>query len=174
MARRQYTPEDMAAVNVALRVHDGNIVRASKETGVPEQTIRNWKQKWEKSGIPSEVQEVTEKVADDIVESFENVRALAVEQLTAALRRGEVKPRELATIIGILDDKIVRAKGLATSRQEVVHTLPDAKVAREIMQAMVRGAIEGAAQREQEILEADIIDVEVVEQAPKALPASGR
>lgn len=174
MARRVYTPEDKAAAFVALRIHDGNIGRASRETGIPEQTLRNWRQEWETSGLPQEIEEVAEKVADDIVSAYEHVRSLAVEQLSAALRRGDVKPRELATIIGILDDKIVRAKGLATSRQEVVHTLPDAKVVREIMTSLVRGALEAAAERDQELLEADIIDGEIIEQAPKALGSPGQ
>lgn len=172
MAKRAYGPDDKATVYVALKIHDGNIGRSSKETGIPEQTIRNWKREWEDSGVPSEVQEVTEKVADDIVERFEEVRALAVDQLIVALRKGDVKPRELATILGILDDKIVRARGLATSRQEVVHTLPEAKVVRELMRSLVQGALEGQSRREIELTEADIIDVEVVEPAPKALSSS--
>lgn len=70
---------------------------------------------------------------------------------------------KLATIVGILDDKTRMAKGLATSRTEVTHT-----VSPEDMRTL---AISFAADAVSEALIRDeaIIDVTVEEQAPKAL-----
>lgn len=71
---------------------------------------------------------------------------------------------KLATIVGILDDKTRMAKGLATSRTEVTHSLPSPEDMRKLAQSYADGAVSAALERDEAI-----IDAEVVEQAPRAL-----
>lgn len=120
MARRTYTTDDRARVHTLLVVHDGNVERTARESGVPAQTVRDWKAKWAKEGPPPEVSEAAVDVATDFVNQAMGTRFEAIVLLRAKL--GEASPRDLATVIGILDDKITRAKGLATGRVEHVHT----------------------------------------------------
>ena len=120
MARRTYTDDDRARVFTLLAVHNGNVERTSRESGVPPQTVRDWKKTWEKEGPPQTVADKAVDVATDFVNQAMGTRFEAIVMLRAKL--GDANPRDLATIIGILDDKITRAKGLATGRVEHVHT----------------------------------------------------
>lgn len=120
MAKRTYTDDDRARVFTLLAAHDGNVERAARESNVPPQTVRDWKKKWEKEGPSKEIAEKAVDVATDFVNQAMGVRFEAIVMLRAKL--GDANPRDLATIIGILDDKITRAKGLATGRVEHVHT----------------------------------------------------
>lgn len=120
MAKRTYTDDDRARVYTLLAVHNGNVERTARESNVPAQTVRDWKKKWEKEGPSQEIAEAAVDVATDFVNQAMGTRFEAIVLLRAKL--GEASPRDLATVIGILDDKITRAKGLATGRVEHVHT----------------------------------------------------
>jgi transposase-like protein len=156
---RIYSDGERATVYISLQTGAGNIRRASRETGVPEQTIRDWKRDWETSGVPPEVEEAMTSEIEDSLNRMERVRDKALALIEGRLH--EHKPRELATLFGILDDKIRLTKGLATARTETTSALPSPEEMKALFSGMIAGAIAMQAKREQE--------VDIVEQAE--LPA---
>lgn len=165
MGRRTYTDADRAAVFASLTVSDGNVKRAARETGVPEQTVRDWKRSWEAEGPPEAVAEAAATFAGEFVEQAERVRDLALHQLEARIRAGDIKSNELITAVGVLTDKVRVAQGLATNRTETIQRQDPAELAEATM-ALVAGALAAASQRQGEIIEST-----AVEQAELALPA---
>lgn len=166
-SKRQYTDEDKAAVFTQLTVNKGNVLRTSRETGVPQQTVRDWKKEWETRGVPAPVEEIAEEIAGEFVETALRVRDKALAQIELLIpdtRASDIQ--KLATIVGILEDKRRMAEGLATKRTEVTHTLPSPEEMRDLMSGFVSGAVEAARERD-----AVIIDAEVVEQPLLGLPA---
>src|SRR5438128_2606155 len=101
MGHRIYSDQEKAAVFVALGVNNGNITRAARDTGIPQSTVRSWKQEWELNGVPTELQQEAEEQATEIVAVMERVRGKALALLENTLH--EAKPKELATIFGIVD-----------------------------------------------------------------------
>lgn len=164
MAKRTYSDEQRANVYFALQVNNDNIARTSRDTGVPEATVRDWRATWERDGVPPEVLNVSENIATDFVEAAEEVRDLALDELRRQIVAGEVKAAQLIATVGVLEDKIRLGKGLATSRSETVHAVDPAAIRKEL-EAYVLDAINTEAEREQ-----DIIDAEFEEITPKGLP----
>lgn len=161
-ARRVYTDEDRAQGLLHLTLTDGNVKRAARDSGFPESTIRRWKQEWEREGVPAPVQQIAEQEADSFTDDAIRVRGKALKAIEQKLP--DAKVSELITTVGVLDDKIMRAKGLATSRTVVQHELPSPDEIRATLVAAMTGALEAARERH------EIIDAEVVEPARPALP----
>lgn len=164
MARpSSYTDEQKAAVYMSLGISDGNVKRATRETGVPEQTVRNWKKAWAENGPPEGVvtsAEVT--VIPGFVEAAVSTRDSALLKIQELMPQTTVKDlANLIKIVGILDDKVRMALGLATSRVEHQTSLPSAEEMREAGRDFAKGAISAALIRDEAI-----IDAELVEQAP--------
>lgn len=159
--RTTYSDEELARLYVTLTVNEGNVKRTARDTGIPESTVRSWKQKWEAGEPPPSV----EIAISDFVEDAERVRdkaLVAVEEKIPLAKVGE-----LTTLIGVLTDKIDRARGMATGRVEHVYALPPADEIRRTLTEVFEGARLAAANREAEIIDAEVIE----EQALKALPA---
>lgn len=166
MARRIYSAEDRAAVRLALEINKGNIKATSRDTGVPYMTVKNWKDQWEEVGVPAVVQDVLPAVAVDFAHEGVQVRDTALLKIKELIPEATIKDlRSLATLVGILDDKVRLAQGLATSRREEiqVHVIDPEAVGHQIG-AHIREALESAERRNQEI-----IDVELDEQAEDAV-----
>lgn len=151
--RTTYTEADKARVFVVLTANDGNIKRTARETGVPESTVRNFKREFE-SNPPSPEAVEKEIETGDYAGDLEVLRT----ELALALRREipHMKGRDLAVALGIVDDKLTRARGLATERTETVHRLPSAEELALAGQMLAQGAIEAARQRQNEIVEANV------------------
>lgn len=162
MAKRNYTDADRAAVYVALGVNKGIVARAARDTGIAAQTIRDWKNKWEKGEWepPNE-----DDVSKTILDVTGKIAAIRDEALTLLHERlGDTKTtKELAVIFGIMDDKIRLAQGLATSRSETVHALPSPEEMRDLFVGMVQGALTAQNAR-------DVDVIEVTQEQAKALP----
>jgi transposase-like protein len=163
--RTTYTDDELARLYVALTANEGNVKRTARDTGVPESTVRKYRDQWEREGPPN-VGEV-EAAVTDFTADAERVRNKALASIEEKIPGAKVG--ELTTLVGVLDDKIQRARGLAIGRVEHVHTLPPAEEIKAVLGAVFQGSLEAASQRESEIVDAEIISVE--EQAPKALPA---
>jgi len=164
MGKRVYTDEERAAVFVALKVNEGNAARSSRDTGVPENTVRDWKARWASRQWDVPNLDHQEKATSEAITATERVRDKALLLLEDKL--GEVKPDKLATVYGILDDKVRLHRGLPTSRSESQLALPAAEEVRDRLIEGVRLALTAQREREQ-----DIIEVDVEEQAQVALPA---
>jgi hypothetical protein len=94
------------------------------------------------------------------------LRDKALISLESDLEAGKLKPSEKITALGVLDDKIARAQGLARKGDTNVHVhLPSAAELIAGLQGLVLSAQQGVYERHLEI-----VDAEIVEQ-PKALPA---
>lgn len=165
MARRIYNDQDKANVLVALTVNNGNIRRTGRDTGIPEATIRSWRDLWDREGVPAELEVLSENTALDTVEEMEVVRDLALADLKRQIQTGEVKPAQLIATVGVLEDKIRLGKGLATSRSESTHIQLEApEEIRKQLTEYVMDVLAKSDERDQ-----DIIDAEAVEITPKGL-----
>ncbi len=154
---RRFTEADKAAVLTALAANDGNVKRTARETGVAPATVRSWRAQAAAGQGPSEA--LVLAAVNDFVEDAARVRNKALALLEARISAQEIKSGELVTALGVLDDKVTRAKGLPTSRVENVSALPAPEQLRELMTGFVAGAIAAAEERQ-----ADIVDAEVVEE----------
>lgn len=157
MAR--YSDDDKAAVYVALMVNQNNIKRTARDTGIPASTVRDWRTTWEREGVPPELLEVSEGIATDFTDEAEEVRDLALTKLKAAIQTGDLKSEKLITVIGVLEDKIRLAKGLATSRTETVQALPPPEELKELFSGYIRDSLDQAKQREEDIVEVGVQEI---------------
>lgn len=162
--KQQYSDEAKAQVFTALHVNDGNVKRTARETGVPVSTIRRWRDEWEaEKNLPS-IEDI-EQSSGDFIKDAERVRNAALREMERKLPKAT--PAQLATIVGVLDDKIARATGL-TTRVEHEHriALPNAEEIAGVLAALQQRTAIDASRRD-----AEIVDAEVVEQPALALPA---
>lgn len=161
MARRTYTDKDRAAVRLALEINQGNIKRSSRDTGVPYMTVQNWKQQWEKEGLPTSVAEALPQAAIDFTTVGVEVRDYALVKIKELIPEATIKDlRSLATLVGILDDKVRLAQGLATSRSEQVHVHAiDPETVGKQIGSYIGAALEAAQHR------ADVIEGTVIEES---------
>lgn len=182
MAKRVYTAEDQALVRQLLAAHEGNVKRVARESGVPEQTVRDWKKKWEREAPSAEIVAATPAAVEKWVGNVERVRDKAVDRLEKVLDdpTTKVNVKDLSMTIGILTDKARVARGQPTSRPDSSgqDALP-IEQARELFAGMARGMLE-AAERRHQTISSTIIDGEDIEDgeyeqvapAALALPAS--
>jgi hypothetical protein len=75
----------------------------------------------------------------------------------------------------MLNEQVRVARGLATSRAETVHTLPSADEIRNTLGAVLQQAMTASREREYEIVDAEIVELETpalppAEQALSTLP----
>jgi transposase-like protein len=165
--RATYEETHKAHVYVVLTANDGNVKRTARETGIPENTVRGWKNDFATNGPPGE--EVVEHALEDFTVSADKVRTLGLEVLRRKLELLKKDPKtvnvgQVSTMIGILTDKVDRARGLDVRRVEHQHHLPSPEEARALVMAFAENLRESAIARE-----AEIVDAEIVEQP--ALPA---
>jgi transposase-like protein len=159
-SRQAFSDEDKARVLASLAANGGIVKRTAAECGVSPATVRKWRGQQEHGqGV---AQALVDEAVDEFVEAAARVRNLALARLEDKINAGDVKASELVTIVGVLDDKVTRARGLPTSRVETSAALPDAQHLRELMSGFVEGAIRAAEQRH-----TDIIDAEVVAEIPR-------
>jgi hypothetical protein len=83
--------------------------------------------------------------------------------MEAKLLNGEGTVAQIATVMGILDDKIARAKGLADRVTEHKITLPSRDEIVSALDGLRQGAIEAATARDEVIVEGGLAK-------PKELP----
>lgn len=161
-----YSDEQKARVYTELLASDGNVKRVARETGVPEATVRRWKASFETEPPPAQV---VDAVVGEFIADAKRVRNLAVLEIERQINAREMRGAALVTVVGVLDDKIMRVEGhVSRSRVDHVHHLPSAEEARALLGGLLTGAIDSGRVRQAELVEA-----EFVEQAEyTALPAA--
>lgn len=164
--RATYTDEHKAQVYVTLAANDGNVKRTSRDTGVPISTIRRWRDEWDRLESLPTTEQVNEAIGS-FADKAESIRWKALVELERQL--GTAKPGDLIKIVGILDDKITRARGLADRTVEHRHVLPSAEELHELVAGFAEATRQAALERAD-----DIIDAEVIEQAPRRALNPGR
>lgn len=136
--------------------------------------MRDWKRKWDAEGVPPELTDAQlVQAVDAFAENASRVRDKALARLEEIVDVSD-KPRDLATVIGILDDKITRAKGLPTSRTETLSVGIEGTP--EQVQALftnwAQKSVSDAATRASDLIE---VEAEVVDEQPSRdslLPAT--
>jgi transposase-like protein len=151
----------MARAYMVLETNQGNVKRTARDTGLPESTIRNWRDMWAEDG-PPDVADVT-LVVTDFVANAERVRDKALTVLEGKL--DAATPSALIAVVGTLQDKVSIARGLATSRTEVQHALPSPEEIAKTLGAVLQGAIQAAQARDADIIDAELIELPPAEQA---------
>lgn len=169
MARGKYNDVDKARVIAVLQANDGNVKRTARETGVAEQTVRDWKKKMERRELPPGTQAALPAAIKDFVEDAERLRNKAMHELEVLMDLGELKGKDLITVIGVLTDKVRLVQGKATSRTEQVQAAPTPEEFAPVFADYLTRSFEAASRREFDI---DLPDTEVEEQAVLALPAA--
>jgi transposase-like protein len=155
----KYTESDKAAVYFSLQVNDGNVKRTAREAGYPESTVRQWKKDFSEKGPPSA--EALEEVSSDFIKDGERIRNKALDRIEQVLDDPLSKPRlaELNTTVGVLTDKLNTARGLSVQRVEHQHHLPPAEEARELMRGFASELIAMSAERDGEIIDAEVVEI---------------
>ena len=162
MAPKQirWSDDDKAAAYVIWVTNDKNIRKTSRDTGVSHTTIGYWVKEWEKNGPPEGVADKLDAAAHDFIGHASRIRKTAMEKLEELIPQAESKQLSaIATVVGIMDDKIRLASGLATKRTENTYVLPSRDDMKTLMSGFVDGLVSAAESRAGEI-----IDVEVEEQ----------
>jgi len=165
-SRTEWTDEAKAQIYVQWVANDRNVRKTSREFGIPHGTLRYWTKEWEANGPPTELNDIIANDAYEFVHHANRVREQAMLKLEELIPQAESKQLSaIATVVGIMDDKIRLASGLATKRTENTYVLPSKSDVKELMGAFVEGLVGSAVDRANEV-----IDVEVVEQPALGLP----
>jgi len=164
MAKRFFSDEDKARVHVALTVHEGNVSRTARDTGIAESTVRDWKKTWERDGVPEEIAVQAAAEADDFIRDASRIRNAALTR-AEALIPGSTKIAELTTLAGVLDDKIYRARAIHKPDEEAPKQI-DPRAAGELLASFV-----GEAMRQSEERQRSVTGAENTPEQP-GLPAS--
>lgn len=168
--RHNYSDSEKARVFAELTTNDGNIKRTARNLGMPVSTVRYFKQKWETEGVPKEVSEAIPAIVTEFVEDAERVRDKMLIALEDAVDKGDIKPREMITALGVLTDKIRAMRGLDAKKVEHSISLPDVEEMRELFSGIVGEVVGAAERRANELSEAEIGEWEPAN--PKALPTA--
>jgi transposase-like protein len=167
MARGRYDDTDKARVLAVLQANDGNVKRTARETGVADQTVRDWKKKLAKGQMPAGTTAALPAMLGEFVADAERIRNKALKELEVQIDAGELSGKDLIVIVGVLTDKVRMAKGQATARTEHVAKGPTPEEFAPVFADYLNRSFEAAERREIDI---ELPDSEVEEQAaPVAL-----
>ena len=165
-----WSDDDKAAAYVIWFSNDKNMKKTARETGLPESTLRYWIKDWNENGAPDAVLDKVPTQAYEFIYHANEVRDSAIRKLAELIPQAEVKQLSaVATVVGILDDKIRLANGLATKRIENTVALPSKDDMKELMSSFVGGLVGSAEERA-----AEVIDAEVVVEQPKLIGLPNR
>ena len=152
--RTEWTDEDKAAAYVIWISNDKNIRATARQCGIGHTTIAYWVKQWEENGPPERLDDKIRANAYEFVHHASTVRQKAMDKLEELIPEAEIKQLgTLATVVGIMDDKIRLAQGLATKRTETVHTLPTKEEMKELMSGFADNLVSAAEERANEVVE---------------------
>jgi transposase-like protein len=173
VSKRVYTDEEKAKVLVALEANEGIVKRTARETGVAEQTIRDWKKQAERGALTAGVQDALPAAASEFATKTERVRDLMLDQLEAKVINDDLNGRDLITGIGVLTDKLRITRGEATSRTETVQESSTPQEIGESIYGFLSRAFAAGEQRDLDIVlsDEDISDADWEQAALAELPA---
>jgi len=150
----QYSDEQKARAYSLFVTNAENVKQTARELGMPSSTLRRWRDDWNRLGPP----DITEVViaTGAFLDDAERVRNLALAELERKLP--DATAAQLVQVVGTLDDKIARAKGLADRVTEHKITLPSADDIRDKLAELGAMAQDAARRREEEIVDAEIVE----------------
>jgi transposase-like protein len=160
MARTEWTDEARAAVYVSWIANEKNVRKTAREVGMPTNTLTYWAKGWEKNGPPEHLNTKITNNAYEFIHHASRVRENAMLKLEELIPQAEVRQLSaIATVVGIMDDKIRLATGLATKRSETVHVLPSKEDMKELMSGFAEGLVSSAEDRAAETVVIEPVSV---------------
>lgn len=117
--RVSYTDEDKAAALAMLDANDGNVKGTADSLGIPESTLRSWKND---RGTPRNIAELRDKNRGELSDRIFNLTHLVLDNLPEKL--DEASAKDLFVSLGILVDKLQLLKGQPTNHSRVSGTGP--------------------------------------------------
>lgn len=108
-----YSDEIKAETLALLDVNNGNVRKTSRQTGVPQSTIRDWR---DGKGVVDAVAEIRARKKGEISDLIRDELEAIFEAMKS--KRSEATYKELATAGGILIDKMQLLDGDPTSIEE--------------------------------------------------------
>jgi len=152
--RATYSEDAKAKVFAALAANDGNVKRTARDFGIPSSTIRRWRDDWEREkNLPS--QEALEVATSDFLTEAKEVRNLAIAELKRKIPAANVS--QLVATIGMLTDKVDRVEHVSTQVIDHKISLPSSEEIAEALRGLQTVALEAAARRDEEIVEAELV-----------------
>lgn len=147
---------------VTLKVNNNNVTRTSRDTGIPQRTIRDMRESFQ-TRPPSE--DLVSEFSDKFMSDAKEIREMAMQVMKQ--RIPDAKLGELNSVVGTLTDKINLLRGVGAKSQvdHVLH-LPD----REELQASLGPIVAEAIAQSREVQEADIIEGTATVVEPLAIP----
>ncbi len=155
--RPVYTDKDKARAFALLETNGGNVKRTARDLGMPISTLRRWRDEWDKDRMVPAAEDIV-LAANDFLEDAERVRDLSLTVIEDKLQKGEGTLAQVATVLGVLTDKIDRARGLADRVTEHKITLPSRDEIVAALSGMSTAAIAAAQQRQEEIVDAEVVE----------------
>ena len=141
-SRTEWTDDAKAQIYVQWIANNRNVRKTAREFGVPHGTLRYWVKEWEESGPPDEIGDKIANEAYEFVHHANRVREQAMLKLEELIPQAESKQLSaIATVVGIMDDKIRLASGLATKRTENTYVLPSKQDVKELVGTFVEGLV---------------------------------
>lgn len=120
MARkRQYSDNDKATALVALDANKGNLNKTARELKLPLSTLKGWRD----GHVHADVANIRTVKKGTLAERFDDATELMLDVLHKKLEDASLQ--QIATSIGILQDKSQLLKGHATERTEFTEKLTD-------------------------------------------------
>ncbi len=155
--RIEWTDDARAAVYVQWIANEKNIQRTARDVGMGVSTLAYWVKGWKKDGPPPGIDGKISSAAYEFVNHASRVREDAMKKLEELIPQAEVRQLSaIATVVGIMDDKIRLASGLATRRTENTYTLPSKAEMKELMGSFVDTLITSAEDRSAVLIEGEV------------------
>ena len=126
---RHYTKREKITTVLAAELTTN--VAAERATGIPESTVRRWRD-------DPELAIYIDKTRDVLAEEMSGLAGLAVQAIQRDLRAGKFEPRDLVILLGVAIEKSLLLSGDATSRTEtrdITGTLTDIDINAAIREA---------------------------------------
>lgn len=134
---RHYTKQERIAAVVTAELSSN--VAAERATGIPESSIRRWRD-------DPELAKYIDKTREELAEGTSMLAHRVLERISATLDQFE--PRDLTILFGVMVDKAQLLSGAATARTEsrdITGTLSDADLIAALREAeaLTRAAVAG-------------------------------
>jgi len=161
-----YTAEDKAKALALVIMNDGNELKTSRELDIPLSTLRYWRREEREGKTSTTVMQLKQQVVSRaFADTSVRIRTKALDRLEQMLDDPEAKfnPQQLATVVGILTDKLDRINTITLTHTEVVNEpLDESKVAERLGNFL-------SANSEDAVERRSVIDAELIEQSEQDL-----
>lgn len=116
MARKKYSVEDRARVLAVLQANNNNMLRTSRDTGIPRKTIIDWKAGRNKD--TPQVLELVPAAAQDLASKLDKIAEILSDHITDPDKLAKANVQQIATSFAIVVDKRNLLRGQPTSISE--------------------------------------------------------